>query len=190
MQQTSALYDPLRVATPSQRLAAAAHLARRQRMAAVVGEDRPIRCVSASQRSIEPDARQTAQPTRPNYGCMWFYNLVFETEWKLPQILAPRRERPPRIDEIQRACAYRYGVKVRDLMAARRTADIIMPRHIAMYLCKVLTPHSLPEIGRRFGGRDHTTTLFAIRKIAHRRTKDAVLDSDLNSIAHSLGASL
>ena len=61
--------------------------------------------------------------------------------------------------------ARHYNVSKADLLSGRRTRTIVRPRQIAMYLAKVLTPRSLPEIGRRFGGRDHTTVLHAVRKI-------------------------
>ncbi|MCB8829719.1 chromosomal replication initiator protein DnaA, partial [Escherichia coli] len=70
-----------------------------------------------------------------------------------------------RIEEIQRIVARHYNVSKQDLLSNRRTRTIVKPRQIAMYLAKMLTPRSLPEIGRRFGGRDHTTVLHAVRKI-------------------------
>jgi chromosomal replication initiator protein len=70
-----------------------------------------------------------------------------------------------RIEDIQRVVAQHYNVSKADLLSSRRTRTIVRPRQIAMYLSKVLTPRSLPEIGRRFGGRDHTTVLHAVRKI-------------------------
>jgi chromosomal replication initiator protein len=72
----------------------------------------------------------------------------------------------PRIEHIQRVIVEHFpGVTMVDLHSARRIAKIVMPRQIAMYLSKVMTGRSLPEIGRRFGGRDHTTVLHAVRKI-------------------------
>ena len=75
---------------------------------------------------------------------------------------------PPhlRIGEIQRFVVDAYGISMTGLIAARRTASLVRPRQVAMYLAKELTGRSLPEIGRRFGGRDHTTVLHAVRKIA------------------------
>lgn len=69
-----------------------------------------------------------------------------------------------RIEDIIRAVSEASGVGRRDIMSARRTQPIVAPRQIAMALCKHLTLRSLPEIGRRFGGRDHTTVLHAVRK--------------------------
>lgn len=70
-----------------------------------------------------------------------------------------------RIEDIQRVVARHYNVSKNELLSNRRTRTIVKPRQVAMYLAKVMTPRSLPEIGRRFGGRDHTTVLHAVRKI-------------------------
>jgi chromosomal replication initiator protein len=70
-----------------------------------------------------------------------------------------------RIEDIQRIVARHYNVSKTELLSNRRTRTIVKPRQVAMYLAKILTPRSLPEIGRRFGGRDHTTVLHAVRKI-------------------------
>jgi chromosomal replication initiator protein len=70
-----------------------------------------------------------------------------------------------RIEDIQRIVARHYNVSKTELLSNRRTRTIVKPRQVAMYLAKVMTPRSLPEIGRRFGGRDHTTVLHAVRKI-------------------------
>jgi len=72
----------------------------------------------------------------------------------------------PSVTRIQEVVARQYGVSRFDLLSSRRTANIVRPRQVAMYLCKTLTLRSLPEIGRRFGGRDHTTVLHAVRKIS------------------------
>jgi chromosomal replication initiator protein len=70
-----------------------------------------------------------------------------------------------RIEDIQRIVARHYNVSRQELVSNRRTRVIVKPRQIAMYLAKTMTPRSFPEIGRRFGGRDHTTVLHAVRKI-------------------------
>ena len=84
-----------------------------------------------------------------------------------------------RIEEIQRIVARHYNVSKQDLLSNRRTRTIVKPRQIAMYLAKMLTPRSLPEIGRRFGGRDHTTVLHAVRKIEDIIGKDQKLSQEL-----------
>ncbi|MGD9543495.1 MAG: chromosomal replication initiator protein DnaA [Methylocystis sp.] len=77
-----------------------------------------------------------------------------------------------KIDDIQKLVASHYNISRADILSSRRTANVVRPRQIAMYLSKVLTLRSLPEIGRRFGGRDHTTVLHAVRKIEELVAKD------------------
>jgi len=92
------------------------------------------------------------------------------------------------IGDIQRIVAEFYNVTVGDLKSVRRTANVVRPRQVAMYLAKTLTLHSLPEIGRRFGGRDHTTVLHAVRKIGCLVEKDprmATEIAELTAIIHS-----
>ena len=73
-----------------------------------------------------------------------------------------------------------------DMRSARRTANIVRPRQVAMYLAKTLTLRSLPEIGRRFGGRDHTTVLHAVRKITALVAKDVALCNEVEMLKHQL----
>lgn len=80
-----------------------------------------------------------------------------------------------KIDDIQKLVASHYNISRADILSSRRTANVVRPRQIAMYLSKVLTLRSLPEIGRRFGGRDHTTVLHAVRKIEELVSKDKSL---------------
>ncbi len=77
-----------------------------------------------------------------------------------------------RIEDIQKVVARQFNVARNDLLSNRRTRQIVRPRQIAMYLSKTMTPRSLPEIGRRFGGRDHTTVLHAVRKVEELISKD------------------
>lgn len=88
----------------------------------------------------------------------------------------PRRVR---IEDIQRVVAKHYNVSRQELVSNRRTRVIVKPRQIAMYLSKTLTPRSFPEIGRRFGGRDHTTVLHAVRKIEELIAADTKLSHEI-----------
>lgn len=90
------------------------------------------------------------------------------------------------IDEIQRQVAEHYHIKISDMLSARRTRSVAVPRQVAMYLAKELTTRSLPEIGRKFGGRDHTTVLHATRKIAQQRERDGDLAEDLELLRRKL----
>ena len=102
--------------------------------------------------------------------------------------IAPVEPPRPRIEQIQRAVAEFYGVSRNDLLTARRTADIVRPRQVAMFMAKSLTLRSLPEIGRQFGGRDHTTVLHAVRKIAALVGADSQLFAEVEAIKNELGA--
>ncbi|MDN3987854.1 chromosomal replication initiator protein DnaA [Zwartia vadi] len=90
------------------------------------------------------------------------------------------------VENIQKTVADYYKIKVADMYSKRRPANIAMPRQVAMYLAKELTQKSLPDIGDMFGGRDHTTVLHAVRKIADLRAKQA----DLNHTLHVLEQTL
>ncbi len=84
-----------------------------------------------------------------------------------------------RIEDIQKVVARQFNVARNDLLSNRRTRQIVRPRQIAMYLSKTMTPRSLPEIGRRFGGRDHTTVLHAVRKIEEMISQDVKLAQEV-----------
>jgi chromosomal replication initiator protein len=84
-----------------------------------------------------------------------------------------------RVEDIQRVVSRHYNVPRSDLLSNRRTRIIVKPRQVAMYLAKMMTPRSLPEIGRRFGGRDHTTVLHAVRKIEGQMGTDTKLAQEM-----------
>jgi chromosomal replication initiator protein len=95
----------------------------------------------------------------------------------------PRRVR---IDDILRTVSKHYGVNRGDLLSGRRNRSIVRPRQIGMYLAKLLTSRSLPEIGRRFGNRDHTTVLHAIRKIEQLMNDDNQLREEIELLKRLL----
>ncbi|MGE0503320.1 MAG: chromosomal replication initiator protein DnaA [Rhizobiaceae bacterium] len=98
----------------------------------------------------------------------------------LGQIYRTGEPRRVRIEDIQKVVARYYNVSKTELLSNRRTRTIVKPRQVAMYLSKIMTPRSLPEIGRRFGGRDHTTVLHAVRKIEDLVLSDAALAQELD----------
>lgn len=97
----------------------------------------------------------------------------------LAHLVGTGEARRVRIEDIQRIVARHYNVSRQELVSNRRTRVIVKPRQIAMYLSKTLTPRSFPEIGRRFGGRDHTTVLHAVRKIEELISADAKLSHEI-----------
>ena len=90
------------------------------------------------------------------------------------------------IDEIQGRVSDHYRIRKAEMTSARRAREVARPRQVAMYLSKQLTPRSLPEIGRRFGGRDHTTVIHAVRQIEKLRAQDAELDADIRLLTRQL----
>ncbi len=95
-------------------------------------------------------------------------------------------ERRVTVDEIQKAAAEHFGLKQADLLSERRTRAVARPRQAAMWICKQLTTRSLPDIGRRFGGRDHTTVIHAVRRIDELRAADPRLAQDLEVLMRKL----
>ena len=97
-------------------------------------------------------------------------------------------ERKVTIDEIIRKVADHYNLRLSDLLSARRARQVARPRQVAMFLAKTLTSRSLPDIGRRFGGRDHTTVIHAVRKIEELRTTDSQIAEDVELLRRMLEA--
>ncbi len=90
------------------------------------------------------------------------------------------------VDDIQKAVAEHYSLRQADLLSERRNRAIARPRQAAMWLAKQLTTRSLPDIGRRFGGRDHTTVIHAVRRIEELKAADPVLTQDLETLTRKL----
>ncbi|MBR1193217.1 helix-turn-helix domain-containing protein [Bradyrhizobium sp. AUGA SZCCT0160] len=186
----------LQALTPRQAKAAERHrqfheaIARRATMVVPRRDDRsysipntPFGVPKIAEENVVPVLRYVA----PAYSYVWCYELVRFSETYAPGVFAPRKLQ---VQDIQRAVSEYYGVTVRDMLSARRTANIVRPRHVAYFLAKELTGKSLPEIGRRFGGRDHTSILSGIRRIDHLRTRDTALAQELCALAISLGGNL
>ena len=107
-------------------------------------------------------------------------------ERTLADLVRSREARRVRIEDILRIVSRHYKVPRNELLSSRRSRDVVRPRQIAMYLAKALTSRSLPEIGRRFGGRDHTTVIHAVRQIEKLRAQDAELDADIRLLTRQL----
>jgi chromosomal replication initiator protein len=86
------------------------------------------------------------------------------------------------IEDIQEVVGAKFHVKIGELKSRRRSKTLVHPRQIAMYLCRELTEASFPEIGRHFGGKDHTTIIHACRQIAKAKESDATLQTTLESL--------
>ena len=101
--------------------------------------------------------------------------------------LLQKQDRRITIDSIQRAVAERYAIKPLQLKEKSNRKEIVVPRQVAMYLVKELTQASLPEIGRAFGGKHHTTVLHSINKIETLRQVDKDLNKTINRLLDSFG---
>ncbi|HEX8416698.1 MAG TPA: chromosomal replication initiator protein DnaA [Methylobacterium sp.] len=113
--------------------------------------------------------------------------VTMETaETAIRDLVKNREPKRIKIEDIQKLVASRYNVSRSDILSERRTAAVVKPRQIAMYLSKVLTLRSLPEIGRRFGGRDHTTVLHAVRKIDKLIGEDSQLNDEVELLKRML----
>jgi chromosomal replication initiator protein len=112
--------------------------------------------------------------------------ITLDLAQEILQDLLRAHERRVTIEEIQRRVAEHYGIRTADMHSSRRARAVARPRQVAMYLAKQLTPRSLPEIGRKFGGRDHTTVMYAIRKIEELRTTEPLLSDDIETLRRLL----
>jgi chromosomal replication initiator protein len=94
--------------------------------------------------------------------------------------------RAPSVEQVIRATSTYYGMKPAQLKAKNNSRPIAQPRQVAMYICKQVTGLSLPQIGREFGGKHHTTVLHSVRKVDSMRKKDAEISAAINKILNSL----
>lgn len=147
----------------------AQHKARLARMGAPPRFQRPL------PRRIAPPPPEPF-PHNAGWEGMWFFDLI--TEHKPP--------REVRVRDIQVAVCNHFNVSILDMLSGRRTVDISGPRMVAMYLCKEFTLNSYAEIGRRFGGRDHTTIIHGHRKIEGLYGFDLKTTADVNAIRRVL----
>ncbi|UWQ83627.1 chromosomal replication initiator protein DnaA [Leisingera caerulea] len=97
-------------------------------------------------------------------------------------------ERKITVEEIQRKVSEYYNIRMSDIIGPKRLRSYARPRQVAMYLCKQLTSRSLPEIGRRFGGRDHTTVMHGVKRIEELKLTDGQIAEDVEMLRRSLEA--
>jgi chromosomal replication initiator protein len=113
--------------------------------------------------------------------------VTIEGTQGLLQDLLRANDRRVTVDDIQKKVAEHYNIRTADMHSPRRARMVARPRQIAMYLAKVLTEHSLPEIGRKFGGRDHTTIIHGVRKIEELMIADRGLQEDVEILKRAIG---
>ncbi len=113
-------------------------------------------------------------------------DITLESAQELLRDLLRANERRVTIDEIQKRVAEHFTIKMAEMTSSRRARIVARPRQVAMYLAKQLTSRSLPEIGRKFGGRDHTTVMHAVRKIEELIASDRALAEDVELLRRML----
>jgi len=113
--------------------------------------------------------------------------ITLDMTQEVLQDLLRANDRRVTVDEIQRRVADYFNIRLSDLLSARRARAVARPRQVAMYLAKQLTSKSLPEIGRQFGGRDHTTVMHAVKRIEELRQTDSVLEEDIQHLERMFG---
>lgn len=113
-------------------------------------------------------------------------SITLESAQDVLHDLLRANDRRVTIEEIQKRVAEHFNIRLADMHSARRARAVARPRQVAMYLCKQLTPRSLPEIGRKFGGRDHTTVMHAVRKIEELLAADRALGEDIDLLKRML----
>jgi hypothetical protein len=107
--------------------------------------------------------------------------------WEMREVCGKLSKPPyPSMDRIKRIVAAHYKVTVLDIVSARRNKPCLIPRHVAIYLCRVLTPASYPIIGRHFGGRDHTTALNSVGRITERIKCDPPFSDEIQSLRQKI----
>ncbi len=112
--------------------------------------------------------------------------ITLELTQDVLQDLLRANDRRVTIEDIQRRVADYFNLRLSDMLAKRRAQSIVRPRQVAMYLAKQLTTRSLPEIGRKFGGRDHTTVMHAVRRIEELRQTDSSIAEDVDLLRRIL----
>ena len=112
--------------------------------------------------------------------------VTLETTQEVLHDLLRANDRRVTIEEIQKRVAEHFNIKQSEMTSARRARAVARPRQVAMYLAKQLTSRSLPEIGRKFGGRDHTTVMHAVRKVEELRSTDSSFSEDVDLLRRML----
>tara|TARA_B100001540_G_C15513749_1_gene509284 strand:- start:268 stop:657 length:390 start_codon:yes stop_codon:yes gene_type:complete len=111
---------------------------------------------------------------------------VEEAALSIQDLISEEQNRQIMIEDVLRTISGHFNVTKQDILSSRRHKTIVYPRQIGMYLAKVLTTRSLPEIGRKFGGRDHTTVLHAVRKIEKLIKTNPSIRESITTLENSL----
>lgn len=158
------------------------HAERKARLArmGVRSEAPRIAPIKRSYVPVKPRAGLKPIDPTPWYRHMWF--------WQLLNVPTSSDGYRPTVKRIMQVVAKHYGVNVSDIIGPRRTADLVFPRQLTMYLSRQMTLLSLPQIGSLVGGRDHTTVLHGCRQIERYRSKYPDLEFVIEKLKREMGA--
>ena len=137
--------------------------------------------ITANVRELEGALNRVAA-----YATLVGREICLETAQEVLHDLLRANDRRVTIEEIQKRVAEHFNIRISDMSSARRARAVARPRQVAMYLAKQLTSRSLPEIGRKFGGRDHTTVMHAVRKVEELRSTDTSFSEDVDLLRRML----
>lgn len=189
MQSTSVLYDGRTVATPSERL-----FAERRRLA-IQRIDRAAELYSIFSEGKVTAPQPVSQPESPKEWLMRQISIALPPvdEAKIAQVKAsfdpaisvPKR---PALYDVQIAVCEHFGVTICQLVSKSRMKHLAVPRHYALYLAYMLCARSMPDLGRRFGNRDHTSILHSVHKIRDLRETDAFVSSTVAALTSAVEA--
>lgn len=162
----------------------------RQRLCAVPGVDVPDAVVDYLVRHFTRNIRELEGALNKLLAYASLTNVAVTLPMAEERLAESVRSARPRItiEEIQRSVCAHFKLDKSDMVSKRRLRAVARPRQIAMYLAKEMTPRSYPEIGRRFGGRDHSTVIHAVRVIENLRVTDSEIDADIAAIRRALNA--
>lgn len=167
--------------TPTQREGHERHKAFRAHIARLAVPDcvaEKAVCKVAPVKTLQPESF----PAEPDPPLAVWVERQKQIWFSIVDEIDPPKHKQIRVEEIQRIVGDRFKIDRNDLISIRRTAKVVLPRQIAMYLAKQYTLQTLPELGRRFAGRDHTTVLHAIRKIERLVKTDIAIADDIAAL--------
>jgi chromosomal replication initiator protein len=155
-----------------------------------MGREVPLKVLEFLARKITSNARELegALNRLIAHSMLVGREITIESASEVLRDLLRSNDRRISVEEIQKKVAEHFNVKLADMHSHKRLRSVARPRQIAMFLAKQLTPMSLPEIGSKFGGRDHTTVIHAVRKVEELKEKDISLAEDLDLLKRVLQA--
>lgn len=165
--------------------------ARRARIAAAAKPDKPLVCLSASARAKMEAAPKVELPPEPAPVETWAERQIrLYQPWFTVEEIEPGITIRPQVATVMQVCSRFFDISMNDIKSIRRHGPVVRCRQIAMFLTKEFTLRTLPEIGRAFGNRDHTTVIHAVRKIERKAAEDPELAAELDVLRRRIREAL